>query len=144
MRLVIDASSLIGSSMVLNSSEIRSIFAAAQDAGIIITIPEVVVDEVNNHYREKLSSLRQKAIDASARYYSLARTVTATAFADEEFDQSVCEHRSMLLKLVSGSGGSILAYPEVPHKELATLDIAKVKPFGGKKVRTEMLLYGAT
>jgi hypothetical protein len=133
VRVVLDASAIIASSTTLNSPAFRSVLAAANRLGIEICVPEIVIDEVSKYFREDLEKQRLKVSEGIRRYSSLTETEVHESISETMVDEQVKAHRLHIVNWVEKVGGRIIDYPAVTHREIASLDLAQTKPFGGAK-----------
>lgn len=94
-----------------------------------LKIPEVVVDEVVNCFREDLSA----AVSGSAKAASTLGRLLPQADQPPgiEIDEAaqVREYREWLLSTLDAMGAAILPYPNIPHKTVVQRDLERKQPF---------------
>lgn len=94
-----------------------------------LVIPEVVVDEVVNCFREDLSEAVSGATKATS---TLGRLLPgAHQLPEIQIDEvaQVHEYREWLLSALEGMGAEVLPYPNVPHKTVVQRDLERKQPF---------------
>lgn len=110
----------------MRGSGFEIFLSGLQSVPATLQVPEVVLDEVINRYREDLLTYQTKAKEAkhiSARL--LPRKLSEPSLNIQELVNAY-EQR---LKTVIAVHGSILPYPSVPHKRIVARDLARRKPF---------------
>ncbi len=128
MKIVIDSNifcqdyRLKGAHFCLFFDGLRSI------AGQLI-VPEVVVDEVVNRFREDIDSHYCKFIIEERQ---IAHMLDDSRFKlrsvlDQEIE--VNKYRSAFISKIESNGGKILPYPFIDHKEVVKRDLQRRKPF---------------
>ena len=92
-----------------------------------LQIPEVVIDEVVNEYRE---AVEQAQTAAAGDLEKLSRLL-GVPFPAPQHDPlgAALVYRRRLVDRITNAGGAILPYPEVPHKTVVERDLARRKPF---------------
>lgn len=132
MRLVLDASAIIGSSFNLASPDFQALLSKAKELNIEIVIIDVVLDEIVNHAKENLDAKATKANEASKAYAaSVGRS--ASLISEQQISEDVTAHRQRILAEFESAGAMIVRHTPVDHSVLVTRDIQKKKPFGGGK-----------
>lgn len=127
MRVVIDSNLLIAD-YHQSSPSFQLLSRAAERCGVVLQIPEIVVDEVVNKHREECAKAWDKkaALDREAkRLFGPASGCSFTGEIRETFPDRLSTR-------LQEAGVRILPYPKTEHKKLARHAMQKRKPFQGE------------
>lgn len=94
-----------------------------------LEIPEVVIDEVVNRYREDLDQAISRVRKSSADLERLLGRSVGAEFAELNAATEAQEYRMWFLAALERIGAEILPYPEIQHKEVVERDLQRRKPF---------------
>jgi len=129
MKVVLD-STVFRADMQMQGMQFRVLFDEMASIPASLVIPEVVVDEVVNAYRE--------ALELEKRHYyvqidKLRRLIPRRTGRKPPIDvqRHVNEYKMRLVAKIE-EHGSILPYPDIPHKQIVSRVLARRKPFGTK------------
>lgn len=111
----------------------RTVATAAERLGLKVCIPRIVLEETRNRFREDLEEQCEKLNRAIRRYAHLTGAEFVDLPSEATVEQHVAAYQARFLKWIDNAGGVVLDYPDVSHELLASLDVNKVKPFGGDK-----------
>ena len=130
MHLLIDSTEFC-KDFNLQGPDFRVLLDVVVQTGDSIYVPQVVIDEVCNKYREKLQSSRLKI---QSEYEELGRLTlgqvsNSREVTDEEIARVTERHRAALLKRLRDAKATILPYPEIPHEQLVQRALMRKKPF---------------
>lgn len=127
--LVVPDANIMYSDLFFEADSIRTILDTEDDVGLKLAVPEVIVDELRNHVRERAN----KAIDAVNKSHSqIDSLVGHNRYTDgcvtshqkqdilDRFEERVKQFREE---------GRILHYPSISPKELADRSIRSQLPF---------------
>lgn len=138
MYIVIDTNQFIGNYR-LESPQWRMLLDAANHLSYTVVVPEVVVDEVVNKFKEQLVEATQK-MGALGR--DLAKMLPDfDGSGDVDVETSVDEYRSWLKAHLEASGVRIEPYPSVSHREVVAQDLAGKKPFRQGRGYRDFLIW---
>lgn len=122
---VIDTNAIFGD-FHLKSTLLR-VVVDAKRVGDEVAIPEVIVDEHVNHFRERITQHAQKVFNAWNSLTELQATSAAAPSLD--VDEMVRAYRGKLDARLKDLGIRRLPYPEVDHPTLVARDLKRLKPF---------------
>ena len=141
MKIVFDTN-IVHKDFFLRNAQIISLCETAKKCGIQVWIPQVVVDEIITHYKEKIGEARS---DLQKAKYSLAffypNEGIKDYFTSEKEALLLDDYRSAFLERLSELGIRIIPYPQIPHEVLVRRDLARKKPFqsNGKGYRDALI-----
>lgn len=135
--------------IILDSTALRrDYFLSSPDAHLLelyvtktqssVVVPNVVVDEVENLYREDLREVNEKLV---SKYRQLLAT-RAPKLPQLNLSQECEAYRTHILSVIKEKfRGIVLPYPDLPHAELVKRDLARRKPFNpaGKGYRDALI-----
>lgn len=108
----------------------RALFAACERGEVELCVPRVVLDEVRNAYEEREASQLKRLNGARAELRRMrGPRVGAGELEGEVTGQT--GYFSYLRGAITGVGGRILEYPEVPHQQLLERSLRRRAPFDG-------------
>lgn len=141
MKIVIDTNIIYGD-FFLKNAQIISLCGTASRCGIEVYIPEVVVDEIINQYREKLVEICPKVNDCIRGIVQIApQYAFNNPFTDTEKDKLLKEYELYLHNRINDLGIKIIPYPQISHKDVVKRDLARKRPFqnSGKGYRDALI-----
>lgn len=94
-----------------------------------LMVPEVVVDEVVNKYRETLEKAHRDAQKAHKTLDRLLFEPKITTVKPIDLDHIVSKYRAWFLSTLQDMGAEILPYPQTPHKKIVERDLRRISPF---------------
>ncbi len=141
MKIVIDTN-VIHKDFFLQNAQIINLCETAKKCGIKVFIPQVVIDEVINHYREKIEDARsnfEKAKGGLSFFYPNENI--EDYFTVEKTAQLLEDYKIDLDKRLSELDIQIIPYPDISHEKLVKRDLARKKPFqqSGKGYRDALI-----
>lgn len=127
MRIVIDTN-IFCEDYYLRGSNFRVLLDGLNSLPGTLLIPEVVVDEVVNRYREDLLEVTSKEREVRN---SLSRMLSNPGSAPPLNVDVVAQANAYreYLEAVISKHGKVLPYPQTPHKKIVERDLARRKPF---------------
>ena len=129
MLAILD-SSIICRDFRMEGAAFRMFFEGAKRGALMISIPQIVLDEVANKYREEVYA-RLQSIDKNLAY--LKRIVKSdsafTQFDMMDAEQVSIEYGAFLEKKLADNGATILDYPNSSHEDLVHRALSRKKPF---------------
>lgn len=141
MKIVIDTNIIYGD-FFLKNAQIISLCETASRCGIGIYIPEVVMDEIINQYREKLVEICPKVNDCIRGITQIApQYAFNNPFTDAVKDKLLKEYESYIRIRINELGIKIIPYPHISHKDVVKRDLARKRPFqnSGKGYRDALI-----
>ncbi len=91
-------------------------------------IPEVVIDEVVNEYRETLSELLDEEHKVKKRLGIVVPDFKEITAVKIDINGQAANFREFLVTTIK-THGEILDYPDIPHKKIVERDLSRRKPF---------------
>lgn len=133
MKLVLD-SNIFCQDYRLASTNFRVLRDGLHLLPADLKIPEIVIDEVSNRYREILQERtieikRAKAVVARMLAKTEDHALQAAACSP---DQEEWRYRNWLLSELERMGAEILPYPTVSHKDVVRRELQRRRPFRRK------------
>lgn len=128
MKLVLD-SNIICQDYRLTSTNFRVLREGLHIIPATLTVPEVVIDEVVNRFREDLEESLVAAEKAGASLSRLLPGVPLSPFEDTDPVKESAAYREWLLSALGELGVEILPYPDIPHKKVVERDLQRKRPF---------------
>ena len=92
-----------------------------------VYIPEIVIDEVINKYKEDLEKSVRELENAIRNINKIMKE--KIEFKPININHFVNSYRTFLMSKLSESGISIIPYPKISHKKIVERDLARRKPF---------------
>jgi len=127
MFVVLD-SSIICQDLRFTGNSSRVLMGNHRAVPVTLAVPDVVIDEVTNHFREKLTNAIKNLGDAHNR---LKLLVPETAERNETpiIERETTRYQEFLSKQILNVGGRTLPYPDIPHKTIVKRELQRRKPF---------------
>jgi len=126
MKIVIDTN-IICQDYWLEKPHFRVLLEGCSIIPATIYIPEVVVDELVNRYKEDLEEAVLKFQNAIRNINIL--TKEELKYEINDIDSLVNKYKTFLSSKLKERGVNIIPYPEIPHKKIVERDLARKKPF---------------
>lgn len=127
MRIVIDTN-IFCEDYFLRGANFRLLFDGLKSLPASLHIPEVVIDEVVNRYREDLAEAVAKDNDHRSQVGRLLADSAAATPLSIDSENEVKKYRKHLETILK-THGEIMPYPEITHKRVVERDLARRKPF---------------
>lgn len=127
MRVVIDTN-IFCEDYFLRGANFRLLFDGLKSLPASLHIPEVVIDEVVNRYREDLAEAVAKDKDHRSQVGRLLADSAVAAPLSINSENEVEKYRKHLETILK-THGEIMPYPEIAHKRVVERDLARRKPF---------------
>lgn len=105
------------------------ILASAKNGDIELHIPEIVLDEVFNKFRQRAEKSQTDIAGEMAKFSKLARLEYLSPVNSELIDELCLKHEAHIRKVITENKMIITPYPETSHKFLAKKAIQIKKPF---------------
>lgn len=128
LSVVLD-SSILCSDLHFEGHSFRIFFDGLKQTDLQLFVPEIVIDEVVNHFRKKIVKNAGK-IKASER--NIAKLLKRPIFPiinDKQINEECSRYREILIRKLQGINSKILPYPNVSHKEIVSRKFSNRKPF---------------
>lgn len=129
MKVILDTN-IIFSDFHLKGAKIKNLCESVKSTGDSVHIPEVVVDESINKYREKIQECKSKIDRGISDFKRLTgKDIGDNPISDEFVLKEAKEYAENFKKQLRELGIKIIPYPSTPHQELVKRDLARKKPF---------------
>lgn len=127
MFVVLD-SSIICQDLRFTGNSSRVLISNHRAVPITLAIPDVVIDEVTNHFREKLLITCKSWEDLHTKLKLLVPEIAA--FSDMPIiEQETERYRQFLSQQILDLSGRVLPYPKIPHQTIVKRELQRRKPF---------------
>lgn len=129
MKVIFDTN-IIFSDFHLKGARIKNLCESVKSTGDTVHIPEVVVDESINKYREKTRECKLKIDRGISDFKRLTgKDVEDNPISDEFILKESEKYARSFKKQLQELGIKIIPYPSISHQELVKRDLARKKPF---------------
>lgn len=129
MLVVLDAN-VFCADFQMTGNAFRVFLSGFRRAGLKPCVPESVIDEVLNKYKENCDDLARRAAKLSHDAGRLAGRDSIEVFPDREYTDGLhSEYSSKLHKALLINDFVQLPYPSISHKDLAQRAVTKRRPF---------------
>lgn len=129
MKVILDTN-IIFSDFHLKGARIKNLCESVKSTGDTVYIPEVVVDESINKYREKTRECKLKIDRGISDFKRLTgKDVEDNPISDEFILKESEKYARSFKKQLQELGIKIIPYPSISHQELVKRDLARKKPF---------------
>lgn len=129
MKVILDTN-IIFSDFHLKGARIKNLCESVKSTGDTVHIPEVVVDESINKYREKTRECKLKIDRGISNFKRLTgKDVEDNPISDEFILKESEKYARSFKKQLQELGIKIIPYPSISHQELVKRDLARKKPF---------------
>jgi predicted nucleic acid-binding protein len=128
MKIVID-SNIIIADFWMESTNFKLLFESAKKGNVQILIPEIVLDEVINKYRQRLEKSLKDVGSELRTFNKLSKGTIKQPIEQKTIDKSIKDYQKHLRKTVKKNEIIVLKYPKTEHKYLAKKAMLKLKPF---------------
>lgn len=127
MFVVLD-SSIIRQDLRFSTNASRVLLGNHRVVPVTLAVPDVVVDEVTNLYREKLITA---AISLREAHKEMKWLAPGSPDLGElpAVEPDTVKYREFLLKQISDAGGRTLPYPQISHQKIVKRELQRRKPF---------------
>lgn len=95
----------------------------------ILTLPEVVLDEVVNKFRENLSSNWTSLLNKRRDIEKMLKAGLILSREPLDITKEADKYHKSIVEQIELVGGSILEYPNILHKEIVARALQRRKPF---------------
>lgn len=133
MYVVLDTS-VLRDDWHLRRTAVRALLAASTRGDHRVVVPELVVAEFVNRFRERLQSWDKAIDDHAAALGDMGVDAAAQTLSEIEIDvqATVSEYENGLRRTLAASRVFVPELPAVSHAELIQRDLARCKPFDQK------------
>jgi len=128
MKIILD-STVLCADFPLNGTAFSVLIEGLPRIAGQLCIPAVVVDELENKYREALRDLNRKASKLNRELARILLTPIDGAVTSIDDDGEAKRYRRFLLDFVHRVGGLVLPYPDVDHVKIVSRALMRRKPF---------------
>lgn len=127
MHIVLDTTA-IHKDFHLRGAYLR-VLSAANQAGLSVSIPEVVFDEFTNQYREELQERWSRLDKAAGEFRQLLGPPDPVPFARPDLAKMHTDYCAQLKAKLKELNVELLPYPQTDHRHITKRDLARRKPF---------------
>jgi predicted nucleic acid-binding protein len=128
MKVVLDTNIIIPD-IYMALPNFAVILASAKEGDIELHIPEIVLDEVLNKFRQRVEKSQKGISGEMAKFSKLVRAEYESPITSELVNEVCQEHETHLRKVIADNKIVITPYPNTPHKFLAQKAMLAKKPF---------------
>ena len=128
MFVVLDSSTIIEENFG-NSSNTDLLLSSSGSLGYVICIPSLVLEEVNNHFRQRLQSHVDKMKSSAERISGLIDQDAHSIYTDIDIEQELEAHSRRFAADVIKVGGQFLQYPPTSLQSLVERAVLRRRPF---------------
>lgn len=127
IKLILDTN-IIYSDHWLQGTNFKILFEGKKVLPMEVYMPEIVIDEAINHYKE---NLEEKLSIAQKTVFQLNKHLKNELAKDLKLDLGVEveKYRQFLNSEIKSRGIKILPYPQIDHKRIVEHDLKRLKPF---------------
>lgn len=126
MKIIIDTN-IICQDYWLEKPHFRVLLEGCSIVPATICIPEVVIDEVINRFKEDLEEAVLNFNKALRKINLLSKKEITNEI--NNINSLIEKYKEFLFKKLKERGVNIIPYPEIPHKKIVERDLARKKPF---------------
>ena len=127
MFVVLD-SSIIRQDLRFSTNPSRVLLGNHRVIPVTLVVPDVVIDEVTNLFREEFITAVTALREAHKKTKWLAPGTPDLGELPLVEPETV-KYREFLLKQISDAGGRTLPYPQIPHQTIVKRELQRRKPF---------------
>jgi len=140
MKIVLDTN-IIFSDFHLTGAKIRNLCESVKSTGDIVYIPEIVIDESINKYRENLQKHKLNIDKGISDFNRLTENDAKNPITDDIVKTELDKFSKHFKKQIIELGIEIIPYPSISHKELVKRDLSRKRPFqeSGKGYRDALI-----
>jgi predicted nucleic acid-binding protein len=132
MKVVIDSNVIIAD-FWLESANFQILFESVSQGNITLYIPQVVIDEVTNKYRQRLEK-SSAIVNAELRTVGkLSRAVVKSPVNKGSIEEFVTSYSIKLMEILNQHGVQFLDYPNISHQYIAQKAMQRKKPFNANE-----------
>jgi hypothetical protein len=128
MDIVLD-SNIFCADYKLEGSAFRVFFGGLPRVHARLVVPEIVIDEVVNKYRERILELNGDLRRVAHEAARLLGRELVTMLDKEVVDEEVSKYEHYLREQLGKAGATILPYPKTKHQELVRRALDRRRPF---------------
>lgn len=141
MKVVLDTN-IIFNDFHLKGAKVNGLCESVKLTGDSVYIPEIVVDESTNKYRERIQECKSKIDKNISDFKRLTgKDIKDSSISDEFIAKEADEYTVLFKKKLQKLNVKIIPYPSISHQELVKRDLARKKPFqeSGKGYRDALI-----
>lgn len=128
MKIILDTN-VINKDYHLQGDRILKLSDAAKRLGYEVMLPEVVLDEICNHFKEELVAAYHDYRNGIRLLQHLKQTAAEDTLGDGFVENAVRDMRKNYIKRLKELKVKTLPYPETKHKDLVQKELELKKPF---------------
>lgn len=128
MLIVLD-SNIFVNDFRMNGSAFAVLFETLSSLRAKLLIPEIIVDEVMNKYREMLSSTVQQLNKTDVLFYKMTGRQLVQRLSEDDVDQLVSDYKKYFTQKTNQIKAKIEPYPRVSHEDIVKRCLQRRKPF---------------
>lgn len=141
MKVVLDTN-IIFSDFHFKGAKINNLCESVKSTGDTVYIPEVVIDESINKYREELQAGKSKIEKGLSDVYRLTdKEVYQKSIMDTFISLEINDYAKNIRGKIKKLGIKTIPYPTITHEDLVKRDLARKRPFqeSGKGYRDALI-----
>lgn len=128
MKVLLD-SNIIIADFRMASPSFAILLSSSSKGEIDLYIPELVIDEVLNKFRQRLEKSAADVNSEIEKFNKLGKTIVKSPLTAEKVNETCESYELKLKEIISDNNVIILSYPETSHKFLAQKAMQTKKPF---------------
>lgn len=125
----------------MEGNSFRVLLASTERLGIILYVPEVVLDEITSCYKRELEDLKAKLEKTALMWQKRTGRPICSLLSNEDVVQECDRYAAWLTSKLESIEAKIPPYPDVSHRVLAQRSMARKRPFrtGDKGYRDALI-----
>ncbi|WP_157180218.1 MULTISPECIES: PIN domain-containing protein [unclassified Rhodococcus (in: high G+C Gram-positive bacteria)] len=115
----------------LTSAKFETILAASESSHVQLVVPQIILDEYVNKFRESLPKAYQDYVKALRSYRSHlpAPHQPDLTYANPDFDDLTKTHKDSFVDRLLRANARVIPYPQVTHEDVTRRALARRRPF---------------
>jgi len=140
MRIVLDTN-IICADFLMKGNAFRIFLSGVPRVGVTVYIPEVVVDEVLNKYKQALLEAVRSFDNVSKLWHRITENKLKLFEEALDIENQISWYREYLQEKIKNIGAKVVAYPDISHKEMVRRSLEGKPPFrsDGKGYRDSII-----
>jgi hypothetical protein len=141
VRLLLDTNAIVGRRYRLDGPHMAIIEIAIANGILELIVPQIVVEEVKNKYREELLKAERNLTETLVKQNTLLAADEQRALKQLKIDRVVTDFGDRLDNRLAELRARRPVYTDVPHQDLVQRDLDRRRPFqeSGRGYRDALL-----
>jgi hypothetical protein len=129
LRVVLDTNTIYGRRYRLDGPHIAILERAIVLGRLVLIVPQIVLEETENKYREDVSKLQQTISAEVEKLNVLLPPERRCKFGPLEFDAAVADFAERFRKRLTELQAQHPAYSDISHEDVVRRDLERRRPF---------------